>query len=126
MKKTIFLIISLLLLSMLLGCSGNDAKQADEVVQQPTCDQDIVSPWWLVGNQVYIIVESDCSISKFCDLNEDIHTTGSVKGNKIILDGVTTVEYVLSGNNLTLLNAVGGQDLPFMRLYSTDPIPENC
>jgi len=103
------------------------ANQEDKVVQQPACNQDIVSPWQLVGGQVYFIVESDCRISKFCDINNNIHTTGSVKGSKIIIDGITTKEYVLSGGSLTLLNAGGnGEDLPFMRLYSTTPIPESC
>jgi len=123
------LIITVILIS---GCtSGNEAaNQADNVVQQPTCNQDVVGAWWLVGNEVYFIVESDCSISKFCDLNNDIHATGSISGNKFILPGITTNEIVMNDSNtLTILGGADGVDLPFIRIYreyGIDPIPEDC
>ena len=76
-------------------------------------------------------MESDCSISKFCDLNEDIHTTGSISGNKIILaGGIITNEIVMNGSNtLIILGGADGVDLPFTRIYreyGIDPIPEDC
>lgn len=134
MKKiSLLLIVAILLVS---GCTSDNqlSNQADDVVQQPqkpACNQDAVGAWQLPGNQVYFIVEPDCSISKFCDLNEiDIHTTGSISGNKIILDGITTNEIVLNGSTrLTILGGADGVDLPFMKIYreyGIDPIPEDC
>jgi len=134
----LFLIVGVILSS---GCTSNDneasnqvANQADGVVQQPqqpACDQDFVGAWWLMGNEVYFIVESDCSVSKFCDLINDIHTTGSISENKIILaGGAINNEIVMSdSNNLTMLGGPDGIDLPFTRIYreyGIDPIPEDC
>ena len=122
------LIIGVILIS---GCTGN--KQVDDVAQQsqqPTCDQDVVGAWWLLGNEVYIVVESNCSVSKFCDLINDYHSTGYISGNELTIHGITTSEIVLEGNNtLILLGGPDGIDLPFTRIYreyGIDPIPEDC
>ena len=122
------LIIGVILIS---GCTGT--KQADDVAQQSqqlTCDQNVVGAWWLVGNQVYLVVESDCSVSKFCDLINDYHSTGSISGNELTIYGISKNEIVLEGNNtLILLGGPGGMDLPFARIYreyGIDPIPEDC
>lgn len=119
------LIIGVILIS---GCTSDN--QADEVAQEPTCDPGVVGAWWLLGNEVYIVVESDCSISKFCDLINDYHSTGKISGNTLTIHGITTNEIVLEGNNtLILLGGPDGMDLPFTRIYreyGIDPIPEEC
>ena len=116
------LIIGIVLIS---GCAS-----VNEVDNQPTCDPDVVGNWWLMANEVYIIVESDCSISKFCDLNNDYHSTGMISGNQLTIYGITTNEIRLEGNNtLILLGGPDGIDLPFTRIYreyGIDPIPEDC
>jgi hypothetical protein len=123
------LIVGVILIS---GCTSDNqvANQADEVAQEPACDEDAVGAWWLLGNQVYIVVESDCSISKFCDIINDYHTTGSISGNKIIIDGISTNQFVMNGSNtLIILGGPDGMDLPFVRIYreyGIDPIPEDC
>lgn len=133
----VILVVIIVIVALMILSPGspstppNQSNQTEGVAQQPTCDQDFVGAWWLVGNQVYFIVEPDCSISKFCDLIEDIHTTGSIQGNQFILaGGAITNEIVLNSNtSLTILGGSGGIDLPFTRIYreyGIDPIPEDC
>jgi hypothetical protein len=132
-EQLILLVLFVIVLGV--GCTSDNqaANQTDEVVQQPqepACDQNVVGAWWLLGNEIYFIVEPDCSISKFCDIINDYHTTGSVEGNTIIFDGISTNQFVMNGNNsLTILGGADGVDLPFIRVYrefGIDPIPEDC
>ncbi|UCG95654.1 MAG: hypothetical protein JSV92_01230 [archaeon] len=134
------IIVVLLLIGIVFvsGCTSDNeaANQADDVVQEqqelqePACDEEVVGAWWLVGNEVYFIVEPDCSISKFCDLINDYHTTGSVSENTIIFDGISTNKFVMNGSSvLIILGGPDGMDLPFARIYreyGIDPIPEDC
>lgn len=122
------LIIGVILIS---GCAGtNQADGATQQTQQPTCDPGVVGAWWLLGNEVYLVVESDCSVSKFCDLINDYHSTGRISGNELTIYGISKNEIVLEGNNtLIMLGGPDGIDLPFTRIYreyGIDPVPEDC
>jgi hypothetical protein len=127
----VVLVIIIVIFVLMIFSPGKPSDENAQQSQEPTCNQDAVGAWWLVGNQVYFIVESDCSISKFCDLTEiDIHTTGSISGNNIIIDGITTKEFIMNGSNtFIMLGGADGIDLPFTRIYreyGIDPIPEDC
>jgi hypothetical protein len=109
---------------------GSPSDQAEDAEQQPTCDQTAVGTWWLVGNEVYFVVESDCRISKFCDLINDYHSTGRIDGDELTLYGLAKNEIIFEGNDtLIMLGGADGIDLPFTRIYreyGIDPIPEDC
>jgi hypothetical protein len=124
------LIVIIVILALLPENPSTLSNQEEEVVQEPTCDESAVGAWWLLGNEVYIVVESDCSISKFCDLVNDYHSTGRIDGNELTIYGFTKNEILLEGNNtLILLGGPDGMDLPFTRIYreyGIDPIPEDC
>ncbi len=95
------------------------------------CPAEAVGAWALGDDNLFVVIESDCSVSNFCSVAEGIHTTGNVTHSVMLLSSVggqpIAFAYTLSGDTLTLIDAGPGPapvDLPLSR--SEDPLPATC
>jgi hypothetical protein len=93
------------------------------------CPGEAVGTWALGDGNLYMVVESDCSISNFCSIAEGIHSRGSVTNGVVIVDSVggqpLSFSYMLSVDTLTLIDAgPNGEELPLTR--TNEPLPEDC
>jgi hypothetical protein len=93
------------------------------------CPGGAVGTWALGDDNLYMVVESDCSISNFCSIAEGIHSRGSVTNSVVVVDSVggqaLSFAYTLSGNTLTLIDAgPSGEELPLTR--TNQPLPADC
>jgi hypothetical protein len=103
------------------GGDGNDG----------VCPAEAEGVWALGDDNLFMVIESDCSVSNFCSLAEGIHTTGNVTHSVVHLTSVggqpIAFAYTLAGDTLTLVDAGPAPellDLPLSR--SEEPLPATC
>jgi hypothetical protein len=78
----------------------------------------------------YLQIDATCAVTLFCDLDKGHHTTGHVDGDTLVLDDIAGASIertiTLAGDTLTVLQAGGGQNLPFVRSQPGFVVPQAC
>jgi hypothetical protein len=95
---------------------------------QLSCAPASIGVWKMIGYEAYLQVGADCQVPLFCDVVEGHRTTGYLDGDMLTLTDLATLEVMLVGDTLTLVDAgpSGTEDLPFQRQTSADVIPQAC
>jgi hypothetical protein len=124
-----------LLVTGLVGC-GSDSEIVDDGSDDAsggsggtgllTCPEGIAGVWAAMGFPAYLDIDSECRVTMFCDIPNDYHTTGYVDGNLLVLIDLAMKVITVDGDTLTILDASGDIDLPFVRQTSADAIPAEC
>ncbi len=88
-----------------------------------------VGTWTLGDDNLFVVIDTSCAITNFCDIMNGIHTVGALTASELHLDSVggspLSFTYTLTEDTLTIIDGFGDVDLPLMRIPPAE-LPPAC